>query len=268
MKLKNIKLVISDMDGTLLNSKHEVSVEFLDLFNKLKEHNVLFVAASGRPHYSIVSKLNAIKNCIVIAGENGGVITYKEQELLVSGLSNNSITDICKLLVNLKDCHPIFCTQKKAYINRRSEEIIPLIKEYYNNYELIDNVKDVTEAIIKIAIFNELDAESNVYKHLKTFNSKFKIKLSGKQWVDICDPNTNKGVALEIIKNKFNILADEVLAFGDYKNDIEMLKMTSNSVAMANAHDSVKQICNYETLSNDNNGVEFILKQLISQKES
>ena len=74
MNLEHIKLVITDMDGTLLNSKHEVSDRFLKQFEILKSHNILFSAASGRPYYSIIDKLNSIKNDILVVAENGGII--------------------------------------------------------------------------------------------------------------------------------------------------------------------------------------------------
>ena len=267
MLLKNIKLIISDMDGTLLNSSHEVSATFLDLFEQLKQHNIIFVAASGRPHYSIESKLNTIKKDIIIAGENGGVVTYKNNNILISGLSKSSIAIIDKNVTKLTNSHQIFCTRFKAYLKRSSASIIPSVKEYYKNYEFINDVNEIKDDVIKIAIYNEAEAEINTYPYLKHLESSFKIKLSGKNWVDISDSKTNKGIALQTILEKFNISRKEVLAFGDYKNDIEMLKMSGVSVAMQNAHENVKSVCKYETLSNDNLGVETVIKNLIAQKK-
>lgn len=267
MNLKDIKLVISDMDGTLLNSKHEVSQEFFNLFRELKHHGILFVAASGRPHYSIESKLKRIKDDIIVAGENGGVVTYRNEELLISGLCKSNLILIDDYSNTIKNGHPIFCTRHKAYLKRTSNKITSSIKEYYNNYELIDSIDEISEEVIKIAIYHESDAEKHIYPILKQLNSKFKIKLSGKNWVDICDLKTNKGMALKVISERFNISLNDVLAFGDFKNDTDMLMMTKYSVAMENAHDSIKTICNFETLSNDDNGVEHILKKLISQKQ-
>ena len=61
MDLSQVKMVVSDMDGTLLNSNHEVSNRFFDLFAELKKRNILFVAASGRQYNSILDKLSVIK---------------------------------------------------------------------------------------------------------------------------------------------------------------------------------------------------------------
>ena len=78
-----VKLVVSDMDGTLLNSKGEVSDIFFELFEKLQQQNIHFCAASGRQHNSIVDKLAAIRDDIYVIAENGGV-AKKGKEVLLS----------------------------------------------------------------------------------------------------------------------------------------------------------------------------------------
>ena len=83
MKLENVKLVVTDMDGTLLNRNHEVSALFFELFKKLKKHNIIFVVATGRPLYSVLDKLNSIEDEIIIVAENGGLVT-KNNEILLS----------------------------------------------------------------------------------------------------------------------------------------------------------------------------------------
>ena len=85
MNLSKVKLVVSDMDGTLLNSKGEVSNLFFELFKKLQSHNILFCAASGRQYNSIVNKLAAIKDDIFVIAENGA-IAKKGDELLLKTL--------------------------------------------------------------------------------------------------------------------------------------------------------------------------------------
>jgi HAD superfamily hydrolase (TIGR01484 family) len=72
MDLSRVKMVVTDMDGTLLNSNHEVSNRFFELYAALKQRGILFVAASGRQYNSIVDKLGPIKNEIIVIAENGG----------------------------------------------------------------------------------------------------------------------------------------------------------------------------------------------------
>ena len=79
MDLSKIKMVVTDMDGTLLNSNHEVSERFFKLFEELKRRNILFVAASGRQYNSIIDKLHPIKQDILVIAENGGYVVQQEQ---------------------------------------------------------------------------------------------------------------------------------------------------------------------------------------------
>jgi HAD superfamily hydrolase (TIGR01484 family) len=76
MDFSKIKLIVSDMDGTLLDSNHTVSDSFFELFRKLQKKNIHFAAASGRQYQSIVEKLHRIQNDITIISENGGFGKY------------------------------------------------------------------------------------------------------------------------------------------------------------------------------------------------
>jgi len=83
MDLSKVKLVVSDMDGTLLNSKHQVSSRFFTLFEALKKKGVMFAAASGRQYHSIVEKLAPIRDDIFVIAENGALVKDQDLELLM-----------------------------------------------------------------------------------------------------------------------------------------------------------------------------------------
>lgn len=266
MDLSKIKLIVTDLDGTLLNSKHEVSPLFFELFKVIKKHNILFVAASGRPYYSIIEKLNTIKDDIIIVAENGGIAIKRDKLLLSTSMDKAHLFAIESLINSKDDIHPIFCTQSKAYFSHSSNEYIKTLVEYYPQFSVIKSIKEIREDIIKIALYHSEDSEKHVFPLFKEFEPEFKIKVSGKHFVDISDNIANKGHAINLIQNKYNITNDETLIFGDYNNDIEMLKLATFSFAMENSHDNVLKIANYKTKSNDNFGVESILEKLIKAK--
>ena len=268
MDLSQIKLVATDMDGTLLNSNHEVSNLFFELFHELKKHDILFVAASGRPHYSIVDKLNSIKDDIIIVAENGGLVTKQDTLLLSTPIKRDNLSQVEVLVDSNHHIHPIFCTKSRAYFKSASNGHIKLLSEYYPTFTVIDSINDIKEDIFKIALYHAEDSEKYIYPLIKQFEPEYKIKISGKHWLDISDDLANKGHAIELLQKKYNILNDETLAFGDYNNDIEMLKLATYSFAMENAHPNVKNISNYKTKSNDAFGVEHILEKLIEAKNS
>ncbi|ULC58672.1 HAD family hydrolase [Flaviramulus sp. BrNp1-15] len=268
MDLSQIKLVVTDMDGTLLNSNHEVSTLFFDLFKELKKHNIKFVAASGRPYYSIIDKLNSIKDDIIVVAENGGIVMKQNELLLSTPIRKDGLFEVESLIDTNNDIHPIFCTKSKAYFNHSSSVngYIKSLTEYYPNYSIIKSIKEINEDILKIALYHSVDSEKYIYPHFKHLEPNYKVKISGKHWVDLSDDLANKGHALSLLQKTLNISHDETLVFGDYNNDIEMLKLATHSYAMENAHNNVKEVANYTTKSNDNFGVEIILEKLLKAK--
>ncbi len=268
MDLSQIKLVVTDMDGTLLNSNHEVSNLFFKLFEELKKHNILFVAASGRPYYSITEKLNAIKEEIIIVAENGGIVIKQQELLLATPIKRKHLSEVELLINSNNHIHPVFCTKLKAYFNSASNGYIKLLSEYYPNFTVIDNIDAIEEDIIKIALYHDVDSEKYIYPHFKHLEPDYKVKISGKNWVDLSDDLANKGHAIKLLQKTYNISSHETLIFGDYNNDIEMLKLATYSFAMENAHENVKKITNYETKSNNDFGVELILEKLLVAKNN
>lgn len=263
--MENVKMVVTDMDGTLLNSNHEVSDQFFKLFTHLQQQNILFVAASGRPYYSITEKLNTIKEHITIVAENGGLVLENDKLLLSNALNHQKLSHLFGIVNTIETAHPLFCTRHKAYIKRTSDELVNLFSEYYSNYTIIDSIKEINDDVIKIALYHSTNSEANIYPFVKHLDNEFNVVVSGKHWVDISDAATNKGNAIEFLQKHHNINPSETMAFGDYNNDFEMLQRATYSYAMANAHDTIKAVANYQTKSNDEFGVEFVLEQLVAK---
>lgn len=267
MKLSNVKLVVTDMDGTLLNSNHEVSQRFFDVFAELKKQNIIFVAASGRQLNSISEKLASIKNDILIVAENGGIAIRNDEMLLSTAIDTNNLLRINNSLHEIENVNAVYCTKDRAYTNSSSEMLLHLLTEYYNNHQRINSPKEIKSPIYKIALFHEISSEKYLYPHLKHLESDFKVKVSANHWIDISENNANKGHAIELIQKLYNVTPEETLVFGDYNNDIEMLQKAHFSYAMENAHPFVKEVANYTTKSNNEFGVEIILEKLIQEKQ-
>ncbi|ALJ04356.1 haloacid dehalogenase [Pseudalgibacter alginicilyticus] len=266
MNLSKVKLVVTDMDGTLLNSKHEVSSHFFKLFEEMTTHDILFVAASGRPHYSITEKLNTIKNDIIIVSENGGLISKNKETLLSTPLEADSLLEIINLIQPLENTHPVFCGKTKAFVKSGSKKLLNILTEYYPYYTIIENTSEIYEDIYKVALFHEENSEKYIYPHVKHLEANFKVKTSAHHWVDISENLANKGHAIKLLQDSYNISSDETMVFGDYNNDLEMLKLAYFSYAMKNAHPNVKKVARFETKTNDEFGVEHILEKLVKEK--
>ncbi len=265
MNLKNVKLVVSDMDGTLLNSKGEVSVLFFKLFKKLQLQNILFCAASGRQYNSIVDKLADIKDDIYVIAENGGIAKKADKVLLLKALNTKKVIHVIPVLRNIKDANIVLCSQDTAFIESNDEDFISYFQEYYHSYTIVDDLIEVakTTTILKIAVHHASSSEDFIYPKIKHLKEDYLLKVSGQNWLDLSDDKANKGNALREVQKLLNISKEETMVFGDYLNDIEMLQEATFSFAMANAHNQVTKIANYTTKSNDNFGVESVLEKLV-----
>jgi len=267
MDLSKVKLVVTDMDGTLLNSKGKVSDTFFRIFPQLHKAGIHFVAASGRQFYSITEKLISIKKNISIIAENGGMNKFIDQAISFNVLDTETIKNLIPDLRKIKDSYIVLCGEKGAYIETDDIHFIDMFKEYYPEYFYIEDLENIRdEVFFKIALFHYEDSEKYIYPAVKHLENKLQVKVSGQCWLDIAHPNANKGNVLKALQEEFGISNEETMAFGDFNNDLEMLNNSYFSFAMENAHPNIKRAARFTTKSNDEEGVEIILWDLLKAK--
>ena len=143
----NIKFIVSDMDGTLLNSKGEVHPIFFELHEKLKQRDILFCAASGRQYDSIIKKLSSIQNDIYVIAENGSNVQHQNQKLLQNTIDVSVAISAIEILRKIEDTYIVLCTENGAYIETTNESFVQLFKEYYNNYHIVDSLYEVVSKV-------------------------------------------------------------------------------------------------------------------------
>lgn len=252
------------MDGTLLNSKGKVSDTFFEIFPKIQDAGIHFVAASGRQFYSITRKLTTIREEISIIAENGGMIKFKDQGMMFNAMDNEVIRDMIPLLRKIDNTFIVLCGKKGAYIETEDEKFIKMFREYYPEYFYLEDLVNIgDEVFFKIALYHNEDSEKHIYPFVKHLEEELQVKVSGQHWVDISHPDANKGNALRSLQKELGISEEETMAFGDFNNDLEMLHHSYFSYAMENAHPDIKKAARYSTKSNNEEGVEMILLQLL-----
>ncbi len=256
------------MDGTLLNEHEEPSDLFFTQFETLQKLGIHFIAASGRQHNSIAHKLHPIKDKITIIGENGGVAKRQDQLLHLQVMDPKNILKIIPTLRELKGVFIILCGEETAYVESKDPKLIEMFQEYYGTHEIVEDLTTVvnTVPILKIALYHPTSSEEFLYPELSSFENEYLIKISGKNWLDLSSPNSNKGTALKLVQEKMNITPEETVVFGDYLNDLEMLDCAYFSYAMGNAHPDVIEKARFVTDSHKELGVEKVIAQIIEAK--
>lgn len=257
-----IKLIVTDLDGTLLNDEKQFAPDFFELLDNLNKQGIKFCAASGRSQYTIEKIFKPYEKDIFYISDNGGYIKGKNIEEVNFPLSYEQSKKTVEECLKTESLNVIVCAKDKAYFVRPNPSVINIVNEYYINYDIIEDYTNIKEQILKIAVYDELGSAVHGYPKVKNNLDKELIGVvSADNWFDIMNKNLNKGIAVKRLQKHFGITPEETMAFGDFNNDIEMLKCARYSFAMANSNDEVKKAANYIAESNNDFGVVKAIKE-------
>jgi Cof subfamily protein (haloacid dehalogenase superfamily) len=266
MDLSKIKLVAADMDGTLLNARHELSPDFYPVFDKMKAKGLLFAAASGRQFFNLLNCFESIRDEVIFIAENGSYIVYKGEDILVQAMEKDVVKEQLLVARKIPGAYTILCGKKRAYVESRAPRFIENVEMYYYKYEVVDDLLKVDDdRFLKIAICDLAGSEKNSYTFFRQRQDELQVKVSGNIWLDLSHKLANKGRAIEVLQKKYGISIDETMVFGDYLNDLEMMQQASFSYAMENAHPDIKNAARFLTKSNEAHGVTEVLRQMLDQ---
>ena len=260
-----IKLIATDMDGTLLNSNNEIQDGFYEVFNEIQEKEIIFAAASGRQYYNLLERFKGIEEKMMFIAENGTFVVYKGEELIVNSLDINLARELIKIGRTIKNSYVILCGKKSAYIESSDDKLIEQTQKYYTRYEIVSDLTKIEDDILKVTICDFSGSENNSNKYFDDYRDKAQIAVSGEIWLDITAKGINKGVAIEEIQELLNIKHEETMVFGDYLNDLEMMSSAYHSYAMENAHDDLKKVARFIAKSNDDSGVVHAIKAMLNK---
>lgn len=258
-----IKLIVSDMDGTLLDDNKKLHDDFWEVFEELKKRGIYFVPASGRQYFNIYEYFKRIEEGLVILAENGSFIVEDGKELYSKCLNKKDALELIEAVRKIPTAHVIFCGKKKAYVESSNPDFIKEVEKYYTRYEIVQDVTKADDEALKVTICDLTGAEENSYPHVKKYSKDFKVAVSGFVWVDIINKDSDKGKGLSVLQEKLGISKDETMVFGDYLNDYELMQQGKYSFAMENAHPELKKIAKYNGGDNNNNGVIKTIKKYV-----
>lgn len=261
-----IQLILSDMDGTLLDGESNLPAEFDSVFHQLLQQNRVFGIASGRPWASLKEKFPQIHQDMAFICENGGCVVYQDQVLHVGKIEKKDWMEVVVKVRETRECSLILCGLQQSYIEDCDERLLQIAYEFYPQLVIVENLEDVEEEIVKMSIRDYEGTEINTQQVFKNFNSKLDFAASDTHWLDIMPAGSSKAKGVEVLCQHLHCTPDQVMAFGDHFNDYEMLKAVKYSYAMENAIDEVKAICSSICDSNINHGVIKVVKDTFNLK--
>ncbi len=276
------KMIVIDLDGTLLNDEKEVSKENADMINRAyKEKGVISVIATGRSYMCAEHIANIVGESFsqYIIASTGSIIRDNKNgiDLNKQCIKNENIVKILeiaekhnfKYIIDIKSkviANGRLVNQEKLEKMGQSYEVREDLISYFKN----NNIHGITITIIgkeqellelkeELSVMEDLEI-TDLCKSIDVKEDKIKEVVS---YIDIISKGVTKQNAIKTLANYLNINKDEIIVIGDGGNDIPMFETAGLKVAMANSIEIVKQKADYITSNNNENGVAKAIKKFI-----
>ncbi len=258
MSDKPIRLIATDIDGTLLNSRHELSARNEDALRRAMAQGIQIVLATGKTYTSgqgIVRRLGLTTPGVYVQGL---VICAPDGSVLHSQTLDPGVVRQVAELTEAEHIAVVGYQGTRLLMPETNKFVDALVQHHEPQPEIVGPLS----ALVGSVDFNKMivmcdPAEmpalrEKVSQHV---DGSAGIVLSSPFLLEIIPLGTSKGAGLAWLLDYLHIPAEEVLALGDAENDVEMLQMARIGVAMANAMPMVKEAANYIVSSNDEDGV-------------
>lgn len=287
-----IKLIASDMDGTLLNSNHKIPQNNIELIKFAQKNGIEFVVATGRAYYEALPSLNDENIKCDVISFNGGIIYDKNGNIInITPMKLKDLYYTIEILKSLNISYQLYTkntiytksieTDITAYIdliraNGEEPNEQHLRQEAKNRLALghiteVDNIElylnqEDNPAIKVIGISNDLEKLKHATE-LLSGNDNISVTSSGANNVEIMDKKATKGEALKIVADIHDINLKNAIAIGDNLNDQAMLDIVEYSIAMKNGNKELQKTAKFITeKTNSEGGVADSVMKLLKEK--
>ena len=270
---EKIKVVITDLDGTLLNSEHKISEYTKTVFQKLHEENYLIIVATGRHHLDAMSIIESLGCPVYLVTSNGARIHSPQMNLL---FAVDIESDAIKSVLALERDPEITAVLFKEHVWQTSKDNKRL-NSFQTKLNYLPEVVDFDELedYTAIKVFFTHDSHATLVElrdrivedHSDRFSHAFSLPLC----LEFMDKSVDKSVAIAKILERENYVFQEAIAFGDGYNDENMLNSTGKGLVMGNAPDSLKnKLSHLEVIAtNDKDGVaKYLSDKLLNTRVS
>lgn len=251
------KAIVLDLDGTLLDNHHTISSYTLDALQAFKNNGGRIVIATGRPPRLVLPILPELELADYFIYYNGAFVTDSSNTSILQQHISNSIAQAIHQAILQEHPHGVILWEvnDEWYANRHLSDVE---EQWFlgPRESLMPNLLSSTSIDLvkpyKLLVPHTFD----IHERLDAFVDRLNIlRLESMPFVEIVDKTVSKGAALHHVIKYLQIQPDELVVFGDDRNDIPMFKQFPHSVAMANAIVELKEISTEITSTNHEHGV-------------
>ncbi|EEB05079.1 hypothetical protein SJAG_00074 [Schizosaccharomyces japonicus yFS275] len=275
----SVKLIVSDVDGTLLNKEHKLHPRTYRALKYIRENypELPIVLATGRQRSSTREISKSLNLDVFPAVHlNGGVLYDKGEPVYIEQLSTEALFEVYDRIKDMPTVGMVVYDENTVYVMKEDGPEKPLVKLLAHYGEVVDmdtpsqavrhNVLHNDCKVVKAGLLGTPEDLEKIHEILKDFPvTSFSPMISTNFSIELVPSNINKGTSvIAIITNIYHDIEPEnVITFGDSQNDISMFKVVHWSVSMANGMDIAKKCARtISPLSNNEGGVGEVLERI------
>lgn len=260
------KLIFSDIDGTLLNSKLEVSPKTRDAIRKQIIHGNPFIPVSARNPRAIMTAISAITKVSPMVSLGGALVLDEMGQVLVSKfMPTQTALDVCQAVDaqhssavwNIYSGYDWFVSDKNNQFIQNEAATVKVEPEE----RPLDQLKNLG-GVHKILIMGEAEDLARLQKGLNNKFPQLYLVKSAPHLLEVLPRDVNKGSGVQVISEEFGVNLADAWAFGDNFNDEDMLNAVGHPVLMGNAPEELKQKFPTVTADNDHDGIAEVLEKI------
>lgn len=263
--MRNVKMIVTDLDGTLLDLDKSYSLNVKNYLAKLKNSGIIIVLATGRILDSAIDVTDGAEFASYIISSNGCIVydMKNKKELLTRNIPMPDVIKLCRNYINKTDFIDICNNHHYNNLSRKETEDIGFTKKIRDVKTFFTNEQNVT--LLGLANKNK-EALMDIYNEIEQVYPEYEVfimqdSFSDNKWVEVMPKSVNKIAGIKRICEIENIDLNDVMAFGDGLNDVEMIHGVGIGVAMGNSLDEVKSSAKYVAPSHREDGVYKFLKE-------
>ena len=277
-EVMDIKVIATDMDGTLLDSRGQLDLPRLEkILNRLDQGGVRFVIATGNEVHRMRQLLGHLAERVVLVVANGARI-FEHNKLLQAQTWDDAMVDRALGHFKGRECQDQFVVTgmnggfvKKGTIFTELDKFMTseMIEKLYQRMHFVDEFdSSLFGGVLKMSMVVGEERSDAVLQEINDlFDGQIRAVSSGYGCIDILQTGIHKAWGLEELLKRWGLKSEQIMAFGDSENDIEMLKFAGISYAMENAEESVKEVATGVAPANSQAGVYQVLENWLEKGE-
>lgn len=259
-----VKLIASDMDGTLLDENGQVPPETFDLILALRERGVRFVASSGRRYDRLCDFFSPVKDRMDFVASNGAQVFADGVQIDREVYSHLAIRRLAKTVAMFPNMHLALFDRTKSYLLDDEDKFVREVDKDLPNVERIYELPSPQVSIIKASIFcDDGNVMDNAYVLQRELGGLFTFAPSGSSYIDVMQPGISKASGIAQVMEYHGIDASEVMAFGDAMNDYEIIRFVGTGCAMANGRPALRAVADRVIGSNVEHAVQSEMRRVL-----